>query len=76
MTEIEIAEVAKLREIAEQRYSEDGGVMAECWDAASYEAAIRKDGTAEAAWAFHLRVVDANKEACAYYEVREHYEGK
>ena len=58
-------EVAKLKQMAIDRYGEDGGVMCECFSEQDYVEAIAKDGTAEAAWAWQVRIVEAQKETQA-----------
>lgn len=66
-----MTEIEKLKQMAIDKYAEDYGVMNECFDDADYAEAIAKDGTAEAAWAWHIRIVEAQREAQACYEVGE-----
>lgn len=66
-----MTEVEKLKQMAIDRYAVDGGVMHECFDAEDYAEAIAKDGTAEAAWAWHIRIVEAQRETQACYDTGE-----
>jgi hypothetical protein len=66
-----MTEVEKLKQMAIDRYNEDGGVMYECSEDKDYESEIKQHGTAEAAWAWNLRIVEAQKETQACYEVKE-----
>lgn len=70
MTEIQkLAEVDALRRIAIERYEQDGGTMCECFDQADYIKAVERDGTAESAWTWHLRIEDARAEVGGAREV-------
>lgn len=69
MTETQTNEIAKLKQMAIDKYAEDYGVMCECFDSQDYIDDIVKYGTAEAAWVFHVRCVEAQRETQACYEV-------
>ena len=62
-TEVEI-----LKSLALEHYSADGGVMYECFDESDYADLIAECKTAAAAWALHLRINEARREAGGYYE--------
>ena len=60
------AEIQKLRRIAAERYHLDGGTMFECTTIDGYNILIRDHGTAEAAWAAELELVDLRSERIEY----------
>jgi hypothetical protein len=69
MTEDQIqAEVVKLRQMAIDKYEEDGGTMYECFSQQDYVNEVVEHGSADAAWAWNIRIVEASREAGGYYE--------
>lgn len=62
-TEVEI-----LKSLALTNYAVDGGEMYECFDASDYADLIAECKTADAAWAYHLRITEARREVGGYYE--------
>lgn len=64
-----MTEIEKLKKMAIDLYNVDDGEMSECFDAEDYAEAIARHGTAEAAWAWHLRIVGAQKETQACYDI-------
>ena len=56
-------EIDKLKTLAVDHYETDGGEMLETFDAADYAELIAEFETATAAWAWHLRITDARREA-------------
>lgn len=61
-------EIDKLKTLATEHYETDGGEMLETFGAADYAELIAEHKTAAAAWAWHLRITDARREAGGYYE--------
>jgi hypothetical protein len=61
-------EIEKLKTLAVEQYKTDGGEMLETFDAADYAELIAERKTAAAAWAWHLRITEARREAGGYYE--------
>ena len=61
-------EIEKLKTLASEQYDADGGEMLETFDAADYAELIAECKTAAAAWAWHLRITDARREAGGFYE--------
>jgi hypothetical protein len=61
-------EIDKLKTLANEQYEIDGGEMLETFDAADYVELIAEFKTATAAWAWHLRITEARREAGGYYE--------
>jgi hypothetical protein len=61
-------EIDKLKTMAIDHYEIDGGEMRETFDAADYAELIAEFKTAAAAWAWHLRITDARREAGGFYE--------
>jgi len=61
-------EIDKLKTLATEQYEIDGGEMLETFDASDYAELIAERKTAEAAWAWHLRITEARREAGGYYE--------
>ena len=69
MTESKLKkEVLKLRQIAIDKYDQDGGTMYECSDEQDYIDAIEESGTASKAWKSHLEIHEIRKEISGYYE--------
>ena len=62
-------QIDALKALAEENYEQDGGVMSETYDAADYGRDITEHATAAKAWAFHMRIVEAQRESQAAYEV-------
>jgi len=61
--------IEALKAMAIEKYEEDGGEMCECFsDADVAELLDAEGGSVEKAWAFHMRIVGANREAYGYYE--------
>lgn len=71
VTQPQLSEVAKLKQMAIDKYADDHGVMCECFSHDDYVEAINKDGTAEVAWVWHLRIVGAQRETQACYDTGE-----
>lgn len=67
-TEHLVAESNKLRELALKNYDIDEGVMYECTDEEGYQAMVKEYGSADAAWAAHIDILPARREAGGYYE--------
>lgn len=63
-----MTEIDKLKQMARDRYEADGGEMFECFSAADYAQIIEEKGTAEKAWVWHLRIVEAQREAGGFHE--------
>jgi hypothetical protein len=61
-------EIDNLKTLANEQYEIDGGEMLETFDAADYAELIAEFKTATAAWAWHLRITEARREAGGYYE--------
>lgn len=61
-------EIDKLKTLAIEQYETDGGEMLETFDASDYADLIAEFKTATAAWAWHLRITEARREAGGYYE--------
>jgi hypothetical protein len=61
-------EAARLKQIALERYATDEGFLYECSESSDYEHAVSVHGTAEAAWAEHLKVHEIQKENGGFYE--------
>jgi hypothetical protein len=61
-------EIDNLKSLANEQYETDGGEMLETFDAADYAELIAEHKTAAAAWAWHLRITEARREAGGYYE--------
>lgn len=61
-------EIEKLKTLASEQYETDGGEMLETFDASDYAELIAERKTADAAWAWHLRITEARREAGGYYE--------
>lgn len=61
-------ETEKLKTLAIEQYEIDGGEMCETFDAADYAELIAEFKTAAAAWAWHLGITEARREAGGYYE--------
>lgn len=61
-------EIDKLKTLANEQYEIDGGEMLETFDAADYAESIAEHKTATAAWAWHLRITEARREAGGFYE--------
>ncbi len=59
----------RLREIAVERYEEDGGTMCECFGEADYAAALEEShGDPEAAWKAQVERVAVRREIQACYD--------
>jgi hypothetical protein len=63
-----MTEIQKLKQMARDLYETDGGEMLECFSDTDYAQLIEQKGTAEKAWAFHLRILEAQREAGGFYE--------
>ncbi len=61
-------EIEKLKTLANEQYDADGGEMLETFDAADYAELITEHKTATAAWAWHIRITEARREAGGFYE--------
>jgi hypothetical protein len=61
-------EIEKLKILAVEQYETDGGEMLETSDASDYAKLIAEHKTAAAAWAWHLRITEARREAGGFYE--------
>lgn len=61
-------EIQNLKTLASEQYETDGGEMLETFDAADYADLIAEHKTATAAWAWHLHITEARREAGGYYE--------
>lgn len=61
-------QIDALRQMAADRYEQDGGTMAECWSDDDYANAIGLNKTAVRAWAYHVRTVEAGRESAACYD--------
>lgn len=61
-------EIDKLKALAIEHYETDGGEMCETFDASDYADLIAERKTAESAWAWHLRITEARREAGGFYE--------
>lgn len=61
-------QIQKLKQMAKDRYNEDGGVMYECTDNAGYESWIDTYGTARKAWNVHMQVLVIQEENTGYFE--------
>ena len=61
-------EIENLKSLATEQYDVDGGEMLETFDASDYADLIAEFKTAAAAWAWHLRITEARREAGGYYE--------
>jgi len=61
-------EINILKALAADQYETDGGEMLETFDASDYADLIAEHKTAAAAWAWHLRITEARREAGGYYE--------
>jgi hypothetical protein len=61
-------EIDTLKSLATEQYEIDGGEMLETFDATDYAEMIAEHKTAVAAWAWHLRITEARREAGGYYE--------
>ena len=62
------AQIDKLKQIAVDKYDQDGGTMYECSDEQDYIDAIEESGTASKAWKSHLEIHEIRKEVGGYYE--------
>lgn len=63
-----IDQVAKLKQIAIDKYDEDGGTMCECSSEQDYRDLIAKHGTAKKAWKAELEILEMRRENGGYYE--------
>ena len=61
-------QIKELERIAIDRYEQDGGIMAECYGHAELAEMIDAEGGIDAAWAMHMRITEARREAGGYYE--------
>ena len=61
-------EIDKLKTLANKQYEIDGGEMLETFSESDYAELIAECGTAESAWALHLRITEARREAGGFYE--------
>jgi hypothetical protein len=61
-------EIDILKSLANEQYEIDGGEMLETFDTSDYAELIAEHKTAAAAWAWHLRITEARREAGGYYE--------
>lgn len=61
-------EIENLKALAVDQYEIDGGEMLETFDLADYAELIEAHKTAVAAWAWHLRITEARREAGGFYE--------
>jgi hypothetical protein len=61
-------EIDNLKTLATEQYEIDGGEMLETFDEADYADLIAEFKTATAAWAWHLGITEARREAGGYYE--------
>lgn len=61
-------EIQNLKTLASEQYDVDGGEMLETFDAGDYAELIAEHKTAVAAWAWHLRLTEARREAGGFYE--------
>jgi len=61
-------EIDKLKALAVDQYETDGGEMLETFSADDYAELIAEHRTATAAWAWHLRITEARREAGGFYE--------
>ena len=61
-------EIDTLKSLATEQYEIDGGEMLETFDASDYAELIAEFKTAAAAWAWHLRITEARREAGGSYE--------
>ena len=61
-------QIEALKTMAIKNYETDGGVMAETFGATDYADLIEYCGTADAAWAMHLRITEARRESGGFYE--------
>ena len=61
-------EVLKLRQIAIDKYDQDGGTLHECSNEQDYIDAVKESGTAAKAWKDHLEIHEIRKEIGGYYE--------
>jgi len=61
-------EIDKLKTMAVDQYEIDGGEMLETFDLADYAELIAEFETAARAWAWHLRITEARREAGGFYE--------
>ena len=61
-------QINELSELAITKYEEDGGVMHECFSTEDKAKLIDAEGSVAAAWAMHIRINEANREAYGYYE--------
>jgi hypothetical protein len=61
-------EIDKLKTLAADQYEIDGGEMLETFSADDYSELISEHKTAAAAWAWHLRITEARREAGGFYE--------
>lgn len=61
-------QIKELAELAITKYEEDGGVMHECFSTEELAELIDAEGSVAAAWAWHIRINEARREAYGYYE--------
>jgi hypothetical protein len=61
-------QIKELAALSLARYEEDGGVMYECYGPQDRAELIDAEGGVEAAWASHIRINEARREAYGYYE--------
>ena len=61
-------EIENLKALASNQYEIDGGEMLETFGLADYAELIETHKTATAAWAWHLRITEARREAGGFYE--------
>ena len=61
-------EIEKLKTLATEQYDADGGEMLETFGASDYAELIAERKTATAAWAWHIRITEARREAGGFYE--------
>jgi hypothetical protein len=61
-------EIDKLKALAIKHYKIDGGEMLETFGESDYADLIEYAGTAKAAWALHLRITEARREAGGFHE--------
>jgi len=69
MPEVTNEQIAELKRIALERYSEDHGFMYECFDDQDYAEALRaSSGNVENAWKAQCVEIAIQREHCACYD--------
>ena len=61
-------QIKELEQIARDRYEQDGGIMFECCGPDDLAEMIDAEGGVDEAWAMHMRITEARREAGGYYE--------